>query len=152
MKTHAKNGGAASGTQDESRRQLSGEKDWRLLHGVATVDHLERISEMQHELRPGLSVSGAWFHWDEHNSLGPLNPVIGFFVWFGLNWVFGLLSWQAFRNATNRARDTLAATLPRRYDPELDDDEDAEPAPKRVIARPVRKRDEENGEEPIILE
>jgi hypothetical protein len=92
------------------------------------------------------------FSWDERGSLGPLAPVIGFFVWFGLNWVFGLMSWQAFRNATNRARDTLAATLPRRYDPDLDDDPDDEPAPRRAIARPVRKREQGNGEEPIILE
>lgn len=91
------------------------------------------------------------FAWDERDSLGPLAPVIGFFVWFGLNWVFGLMSWQAFRTATNRARDTLAATLPRRYDPELDD-EDEKPAPRRAIARRVRKKDERTGEEPIILE
>jgi ABC-type transport system involved in multi-copper enzyme maturation permease subunit len=90
------------------------------------------------------------FHWDESRSLGPLNPVIGFFLWFGLNWAFGLLSWQAFRKATNRARDTLAATLPRRYDPAQDDDEDEKPPPRRVIARPVRKNDD--GEEPIILD
>jgi len=90
------------------------------------------------------------FSWEEQHTLGPLAPVIGFFVWFGLNWAFGLMSWHAFRNATNRARDTLAATLPRRYDPELDDDPDEEPGPARAIARPVRKKD--GGDEPIILE
>lgn len=91
------------------------------------------------------------FAWDERGSVGPIAPVIGFFVWFGLNWVFGLMSWQAFRNATNRARDTLAATLPRRYDPTVDD-EDEEPTPRRAIARPVRGKDGESGEEPIIIE
>jgi ABC-type transport system involved in multi-copper enzyme maturation permease subunit len=87
------------------------------------------------------------FSWEERYSLGPLNPVVGFFVWFGLNWVFGLLSWQAFRKATNRARDTLADQLPR---PKARPEPNGKPAVARPVQRPPRFS--EPGEEPIILD
>jgi hypothetical protein len=59
------------------------------------------------------------FSWEE-DGLGPINPVLGFFVWFGLNWALGVLSWQAFRRASNRQRDTLAERLPRRRTQRVD--------------------------------
>ncbi len=90
------------------------------------------------------------FSWEESRSLGPLNPVVGFFVWFGLNWVFGLLSWQAFRKATNRTRDVLADRLPRPRAAR------PEPSGTPAIAQPARRprppRDGEPGGEPIILD
>jgi hypothetical protein len=88
------------------------------------------------------------FSWNEPQSLGPLNPVFGFFVWFGFNWVLGLATWQAFRKATNRDRDELAGRLPRRYDPETDDEGDeAPPLPRRakVVRRPKRNDDDAPG-------
>jgi hypothetical protein len=39
--------------------------------------------------------------------------VLGFFIWFGLSWVLGLMSWQAFRRVSNRAQDVLDGQLPR---------------------------------------
>ncbi len=41
-------------------------RGWILEHGL----------ELQHELRPGLSVSGAWFHWDEHNLTKTVNTAV----------------------------------------------------------------------------
>jgi hypothetical protein len=38
-------------------------RGWVLEHGL----------ELQHEVRRGLSVSGAWFHWDEHNLTKTVN-------------------------------------------------------------------------------
>ena len=54
------------------------------------------------------------FSWDEGVGIGPLSPVLGFFVWFGLSWVLGLMSWQAFRRVSNRAQDVLDGRLPTR--------------------------------------
>ncbi len=91
------------------------------------------------------------FSWEERHSLGPLNPVFGFFVWFGANWVLGLLSWQAFKRVTNRARDVLADRLPRPRRPLPD----GKPLPGRpAVTRPARRppADEGPGEEPIISE
>lgn len=53
------------------------------------------------------------FGWDEDMGIGPLSPVLGFFVWFGLAWVLGLMSWQAFRRVSNRAQDVLDGRLPK---------------------------------------
>lgn len=64
------------------------------------------------------------FSWDNDYSFGPLAPVIGFFVWFGFNWLLGLMSWQAFSKLANRTTDTLVVRKPTRYDPTLDDDDE----------------------------
>src|SRR5205823_5077786 len=53
------------------------------------------------------------FSWDENVGIGPLSPVLGFFVWFGLAWVLGLMSWQAFRRVSNRTQDVLDGRLPK---------------------------------------
>ncbi len=76
------------------------------------------------------------FSWEQRDSLGPLNPIIGFFVWFAFNWVIGLMSWHAFSKATNRTTDTLVVPKPRptRYDPTVDDDDD------QPRMKPRRKR------------
>lgn len=53
------------------------------------------------------------FSWEEDTGIGPLSPVLGFFVWFGLAWILGLMSWQAFRRVSNRTQDVLDGRLPR---------------------------------------
>jgi ABC-type transport system involved in multi-copper enzyme maturation permease subunit len=84
------------------------------------------------------------FHWDESYSLGPLAPLLGFFLWFGLNWALGLWSWQAFQRATNRARDSLAASLPRPRPPETN----GPPALARRVRTPPKGGPP--GEGPIL--
>jgi hypothetical protein len=71
-----------------------------------------------------------FFDWED-DGIGPLSPVLGFFIWFGINWLFGVLSWQAFRRASNRNRDNL--TIPKRMIPRAnqvskEDYDDADPA------------------------
>jgi ABC-type transport system involved in multi-copper enzyme maturation permease subunit len=86
------------------------------------------------------------------DGLGPFSPVLGLFFWIGMNALFGTLAWQAFQRVTNRARDRLAATLPRPQRPRRRfGDEDLRPAKRKPpVAKRLPPKDDDPGEQLIV--